>query len=135
MNGSGPFTLSGQGTENDTVHLLLDLDDVSASLDGSTKRFARAGTFVVDVTARYQNQPTVSHTQRLTFTIGQVDSVDVVPSGTVGVSAQPVKALVFPLVCETPETRQHNTQCPVPLNHNGKLCSGIPILHRLNLNH
>ena len=73
MNGSGPFTLSGQGTENDTVHLLLNLDDVSASLDGSTKRFARAGTFVVDVTARYQNQPTVSHTQRLTFTIGQVD--------------------------------------------------------------
>lgn len=89
VNGSGPFTLSGQGTENDTVHLLLDLDDVSASLVGSTKRFARAGTFVVDVTARYQNQPTVSHTQRLTFTIGQVDSVDVVPSGTVGVSAQP----------------------------------------------
>ena len=88
-NASGPFTLSGQGTENDTVHLLLNLEDLSASLDGSTDRFARAGVFVVDVTARYQNQPTVSHTQRLTFTIGQVDSVDVVPSGTVGVSAQP----------------------------------------------
>jgi hypothetical protein len=63
VNESGPFTLSGQGTENDTIHLLLDLEDLSASLDGSTDRFARAGTFVVDVTARYQNQPTVSHTQ------------------------------------------------------------------------
>ena len=89
INASGPFNLSGQGTENDTVHLLLSLDDLSASLDDSIKRFARAGTFVVDVTARYQNQPTVSHTQRLTFTIDQVDSVDVVPSGTVGVSAAP----------------------------------------------
>lgn len=95
VNESGPFTLSGQGTENDTVHLLLDLEDLSASLDGSTDRFARAGTFVVDVTARYQNQPTVSHTQRLTFTIGQVDSVDVVPSGTVGVSAQPGESTGF----------------------------------------
>ena len=89
VNDSGPFTLSGQGTENDTVYLQLDLEDLSAALDGSTERFARAGTFVVDVTARYQNQPTVSHTQRLTFTIDQVDSVDVVPSGTVGVQAQP----------------------------------------------
>lgn len=89
VNASGPFTLSGQGTENDTVYLLLDLEDLSTSLDGSIERYARAGTFVVDVTARYQNQPTVSHTQRLTFTIDQVDSVDVVPSGTVGVSAQP----------------------------------------------
>ena len=89
INASGPFTLSGQGTENDTVHLLLNLEDLSASLDGSTDRYARAGTFVVDVTARYQNQPTVSHTQRLTFVIDQVDSVDVVPSGTVGVTAQP----------------------------------------------
>ena len=61
INASGPFTLSGQGTENDTVHLLLNLEDLSASLDGSTDRYARAGTFVVDVTARYQNQPTVSH--------------------------------------------------------------------------
>ncbi|MGB1364793.1 MAG: S8 family serine peptidase [Candidatus Poseidoniaceae archaeon] len=89
VNLSGPFTLSGQGTENDTVYLQLELEDLSATLDASTERFARAGTFVVDVTARYQNQPTVSHTQRLTFTIEQVDSVDVVPSGTVGVQAQP----------------------------------------------
>ena len=95
VNSSGPFTLSGQGTENDTVHLTLDLEDQSASLDGSTKRYARAGTFVVDVTARYQNQPTVSHTQRLTFTIDQVDSVDVVPSGTLGVSAQPGESTGF----------------------------------------
>ncbi|MBT5280960.1 MAG: hypothetical protein HOL79_00940, partial [Euryarchaeota archaeon] len=56
---------------------------------GATNRYARAGSFVVDVTARYQNQPTVSHTQRLHIEIGQVDSVDVVPSGTIGVSAKP----------------------------------------------
>ena len=40
VNTSGPFTLSGQGTENDTVHVLLDLEDLSASMDGSTKQFA-----------------------------------------------------------------------------------------------
>ena len=95
VNTSGPFTLSGQGTENDTVHVLLDLEDLSASMDGSTKRFARAGTFVVDVTARYQFQPTVSHTQRLIFTIEQVDSVFVVPSGTLGVAAQPGERASF----------------------------------------
>ncbi len=95
VNDSGPFTLSGQGTENDTVYLQLDLEDLSATLDASTERFARAGTYVVDVTARYQNQPTVSHTQRLTFTIEQVDSVDVVPSGTVGVQAQPGESTGF----------------------------------------
>ena len=83
------FTVSGQGQENDTIYLMLNLDDTSASFDGATNRYARAGSFVVDVTARYQNQPTVSHTQRLHIEIGQVDSVDVVPSGTIGVSAKP----------------------------------------------
>ena len=101
VNTSGPFTLSGQGTENDTVHVLLDLEDLSASMDGSTKRFARAGTFVVDVTARYQFQPTVSHTQRLTFTIEQVDSVFVVPSGTLEWPLNQVSVLVSLLVYET----------------------------------
>ena len=89
VNQTGVFTISGQGEENDTIYLTLNLDDTSASLDGSTKRYARAGSFIVDVTARYQNQPTVSHTQRLHIEIGQVDSVDVVPSGTSGVSAKP----------------------------------------------
>lgn len=89
VNQTGVFTISGQGQENDTIYLMLNLDDTSASFDGSTKRYARAGSFIVDVTARYQNQPTVSHTQRLYIEIGQVDSVDVVPSGTSGVSGKP----------------------------------------------
>ena len=89
VNQTGVFTVSGQGQENDTIYLMLNLDDTSASFDGATNRYARAGSFVVDVTARYQNQPTVSHTQRLHIEIGQVDSVDVVPSGTIGVSAKP----------------------------------------------
>jgi uncharacterized membrane protein len=89
VNQTGVFTISGQGEENDTIYLTLNLDDTSASFDGATKRYARAGSFIVDVTARYQNQPTVSHTQRLYIEIGQVDSVDVVPSGTSGVSAKP----------------------------------------------
>ena len=89
VNQTGVFTIYGQGEENDTIYLMLNLDDTSASLDGATNRYARAGSFIVDVTARYQNQPTVSHTQRLYIEIGQVDSVDVVPSGTSGVSAKP----------------------------------------------
>ena len=89
VNQTGSFTISAQGQENDTIYLTLNLEDTSASFDGATKRYARAGSFIVDVTARYQNQPTVSHTQRLLIEIGQVDSVDVVPSGTSGVSAKP----------------------------------------------
>ena len=89
VNQTGVFTIAEQGQENDTIFLTLNLDDTSASFDGATNRYARAGSFIVDVTARYQNQPTVSHTQRLYIEIGQVDSVDVVPSGTSGVSAKP----------------------------------------------
>ncbi|MCH1442293.1 MAG: S8 family serine peptidase [Candidatus Poseidoniaceae archaeon] len=95
VNQTGVFTISGQGDENDTIYLMLNLDDTSASFDGATKRYARAGSFIVDVTARYQNQPTVSHTQRLHIEIGQVDSVDVVPSGTSGVSAKPGESTGF----------------------------------------
>ena len=95
VNQTGVFTISGQGEENDTIYLMLNLDDTSASFDGATKRYARAGSFIVDVTARYQNQPTVSHTQRLHIEIGQVDSVDVVPSGTSGVSAKPGESTGF----------------------------------------
>ena len=95
VNQTGVFTISGQGEANDTIYLMLNLDDTSASFDGATKRYARAGSFIVDVTARYQNQPTVSHTQRLHIEIGQVDSVDVVPSGTSGVSAKPGESTGF----------------------------------------
>ena len=56
VNESGPFATEWQGTENDTVYLLLDLEDLSAALDGR-QTDCSCGTFVVDVTARYQNQP------------------------------------------------------------------------------
>ena len=72
-NASGPFTLDGQGTENITVHLLLNLEDLSASLDGSADRSPAQDS---DVRCRchcvIQDQPTVSHTQRLTFVIDQL---------------------------------------------------------------
>ena len=111
------------------------MEDISAALDGSTERFARAGTFVVDVTARYQNQPTVSHTQRLTFTIDQVDSVDVVPSGTVGVQAQPGGSTGFSIGVRNTgnSAAQYTMSCASASQW--QIMLGTPILPRWSLNH
>ncbi|MDG1559522.1 MAG: hypothetical protein P8R03_08390, partial [Candidatus Poseidoniaceae archaeon] len=70
--------------------LTIHLEDEDADLsDPASPRFARSGTFVVDVTARYQDNPTVAHTQRLTFTIDQLDEVLITPLGTEGLEAAP----------------------------------------------
>jgi hypothetical protein len=86
----GPYTVQGQGEAGDFQLLTIHLEDEDANLDDpSTPRYARAGTFVVDVTARYQDNPTVAHTQRLTFVIEQLDEVLITPLGTEGLEAQP----------------------------------------------
>ncbi len=86
----GPYTVQGQGEAGDFQLLTIHLEDEDANLDDpSTPRYARAGTFIVDVTARYQDNPTVAHTQRLTFVIEQLDEVLITPLGTEGLEAQP----------------------------------------------
>ena len=69
-----------------TVHLENEYADLS---DSSAPRYARAGTFVVDIIARYQAQPTVSHTQRVTIVVPEVNAVNIGAAGTSGLSAAP----------------------------------------------
>lgn len=86
----GPYTVQGEGEAGDFQLLTIHLEDEDADLsDPASPRYARSGTFVVDVTARYQDNPTVAHTQRLTFTIDQLDEVLITPLGTEGLEAEP----------------------------------------------
>ncbi|MEJ6716111.1 MAG: S8 family serine peptidase, partial [Euryarchaeota archaeon] len=93
---NGPYTIQGQGEIGDFKLLTIHLEDEYADLDDpDDPRYARAGTFVVDVTARYQGNPTVAHTQRLTFVIEQLDEVLVTPLGTDGLEAEPGSSAGF----------------------------------------
>ena len=86
----GPYVVQGQGEADDfkmlTVHLENEYADLS---DSSEPRYARAGTFVVDIIARYQSQPTVSHTQRVTIVVPEVNAVNIGAAGITGLSAAP----------------------------------------------
>ena len=87
---NGPYTVEGQGDAGDFKLLTIHLEDEYANLDDpEDPRYARSGTFIVDVTARYQDNPTVAHTQRLTFVIEQLDEVLITPLGTDGLTAAP----------------------------------------------
>ena len=87
---NGPFVVEGQGEigdfKNITVHLENEYADLS---DPSSPRYARAGTFVIDIIARYQGQPTVSHTQRITIEVPEVNAVNIGAAGITGLSAMP----------------------------------------------
>ena len=86
----GPYTVQGQGETGDFKALTVQLEDEYANLDDpDDPRYARSGTFIVDVTARYQDNPTVAHTQRLTIIIEQLDEVLITPLGTDGLTAEP----------------------------------------------
>ena len=93
---NGPFSLTGQGSSGDYKDVVLHFEDEYANLDDpNNPRYARSGTFYVDVTVQYQSLPTVSHSQRLTIQIGQVDDVKVVAAGTSGLSAKPGESVAF----------------------------------------
>ena len=93
---NGPFSLTGQGSSGDYKDVVLHFEDESANLDDpNSPRYARSGTFYVDVTVQYQSLPTVSHSQRLTIEIGQVDDVNVVAAGTSGLAAKPGESVAF----------------------------------------
>ena len=85
------FILTAQGTQDANKTLNLRLEDLDADLTSNPEnpRFVRAGTYVVELTARYEFQPTVTHTQRVTIIVEQIDQVQVVTAGSSGLSAQP----------------------------------------------
>ena len=65
---TGPYQLSPQGQSGDDIQVSLIFDNLNANLDDpNNPRYARSGTFYVDVTVAYQTQPTVSHSIRLTI--------------------------------------------------------------------
>ena len=86
----GPYVVEGQGESGDFKLLNVHIENEYADLtDSSEPRYARAGIFVVDITARYQGQPTVSHTQRITIEVPEVNAVNIGAAGITGLSAVP----------------------------------------------
>ena len=86
---SGPFTLSAMGGSGDSIHLNITMNDDDADLSGSTDRYAMAGTYVMDVTAKYSNNPSVKHSIRLKLVVEEYRDVEVAPAGTNGLEAIP----------------------------------------------
>ena len=91
------FLLTSQGTNDSNNSINLRLEDLDADFTTSPEnpRYVRAGTYVVEVTARYEFQPTVAHTQRIMLIVPQVDQVQVVAAGTSGLEAQPGSSSFF----------------------------------------
>ena len=89
LNVSSTITMPAAGQNGDLALITLTVSDDDSDLSALQPRFARQGTFVVDVTARYQNQPMVSHSLRYTITVGRVDSVQVVSAGIGNLIAEP----------------------------------------------
>ncbi len=97
FNESNSFVLTAQGTTTANKSMNLRLEDIDADLtsDPSNPRYVRSGTYVLEVTARYEYQPTVAHTQRITVEVEQLDQVQVVAAGTSGLEAIPGSSSVF----------------------------------------
>lgn len=92
---AGPFTLSGMGDGGDSIHLNITMNDDDADLSGSTNRYAMSGTYVMDLTAKYSNNPSVKHTIRLRLIVDDVRDVQVVAAGTIGLEAVPGASTAF----------------------------------------
>ena len=92
---SGPFTLSPMGQLGDSIYLNITMNNDDADLSGQTQRFAMAGTYVMDITAKYSNNPSVKHTIRLQLIVEEVKDVQVAPAGTSGLEAIPGGSTTF----------------------------------------
>ena len=92
---SGPFSLSAMGNLGDKIYLNITMNDDDADLSGATDRYAMAGTYVMDLTAKYSNNPSVKHTIRLRLVVEEVKDVQVAPAGTSGLEAIPGGSTAF----------------------------------------
>ncbi|MDP6870344.1 MAG: S8 family serine peptidase [Candidatus Poseidoniaceae archaeon] len=86
---SGPFTMSPIDSLGDKMYLNVTLNDDDADLSGTNPRYAMAGTYLMDLTAKYVNDPTVSHSIRLKIIVDEVKDVVVAPAGTDNLEAEP----------------------------------------------
>lgn len=91
------FILTAQGSAdaNNTLNLRLEDLDADLTTNPDSPRYVRAGTYVVDITARYEFQPTVAHSQRIYIVVEQLDQVSVVAAGTNGLEAEPGESSFF----------------------------------------
>ncbi len=111
---NGPFSISGQGSAGDYKDIILRFEDEYANLDDpNNPRYARSGTFYVDVTVQYQSIPTVSHSQQLTIIIDQVDDANVVVAGTSGLAAEPGESAAFSISAQNVgnSAAQYSVEC------------------------
>ena len=92
---SGPFSLSAMGNVGDSMYLNITMNDDDADLSGDTDRYAMAGTYVMDLTAKYSNNPSVKHIIRLRLVVEEVKDVQVAPAGTSGLEAIPGESTAF----------------------------------------
>ena len=97
FNETPTFLLAEQGEDGANKSIELRLEDIDADLttDPSNPRYVRAGTYVLEITARYETQPTVAHTQRITIVVEQIDQVQVVAAGTSVLKPFPGGSSVF----------------------------------------
>ncbi|MDC0055563.1 S8 family serine peptidase [Deltaproteobacteria bacterium] len=95
INVSSPLSMAPAGDIGDEQYFTLTLLDEDADPNGDIPRYAYAGTYVIDLEARYQLQPLVKHKLRITFVVNEVDDVDVVIAGTSGLSAKPGEVADF----------------------------------------
>jgi len=88
--------MSAQGTENDSYFIDLELLDLDADFsDPESPRYIRAGTYVIDISVRYEFQPTVAHTQRVTLEVPTFHDVLIASAGTNDLRAVPGNSVMF----------------------------------------
>ena len=91
-NISNAIILTTVDTNGSNLSFQVTFDDVSANLQpvgNDFKRYARAGTYIVDIQASYDSNNQVTHSMRLVIIVPQVRDVIVVPSGNAGLLAAP----------------------------------------------
>ena len=97
------YQLDALGGVNDTVTVEITLRDESADLAATPyPLYALPGTYIVDVTAWYRSNPTVSHTVRLTIVVQDVSAMVTMLAGTSGLSAVPGEVATFSLSVMNP---------------------------------
>jgi uncharacterized membrane protein len=111
------YQLDSMGGVNNSVTVEITLRDESADLQATPfPTFALPGTYIVDVTAWYRSNPTVSHTVRLTIVVEEVAAMITIPAGTSGLSAVPGEIATFSLSVmnpgNSPTTYEMNCETP-----------------------
>ncbi len=95
------FTLDQSGGPSDTNVLSLTLRDTDADFNAlNGPAYALPGTYVVDVTAFYRANPTVSHIIRLEIEVLRIEGLETVIAGDVDLGALPGEHAPFSITIQ-----------------------------------